>query len=161
MRFGSIAASALAAIALSGCATVIEGTTQDVAIATDPPGATCIVEREGKPIGTIASTPGAAHVDKNKHDLTIRCSKPGYQDGVAVNRAVDSGVAEAGEVADFVTGGVLSTVDEVDGAGHKYDGAVSITLVPVAKDALAQPATPAATTAVAPPVPLAPAGRGG
>ena len=82
MKLASLAALAALGIALSGCATIIKGTTQSIAVTTPPvEGATCtLTSKEGS--WTVV-TPGVAKVHKTKDDIQARCVKPGYQDGIA------------------------------------------------------------------------------
>ena len=64
---------------LSGCASILNGTTQQVAVNTNPPGAKCGFYRGNERISTIDSTPGSALVDRTKHDIWVACVKSGYQ----------------------------------------------------------------------------------
>jgi hypothetical protein len=126
------------AIALSGCASIFEGTTQKITVVTNPPGATCSFERQGKQIATVASTPATANIRKTKHDITIYCEKPGYQRAEYLNHSGTTAVIAANIVADVVfTAGLSSIIDSARGADNKYDSAVNITLVPI------QPTAPA------------------
>ncbi len=54
-RCGS-AAALLAAPLASGCATVFDGTSQEITVNTNPAGASCVFTRNGTTIGTIQST---------------------------------------------------------------------------------------------------------
>ncbi len=53
------------------------GTSQEVAINTEPPGADCTVSRHGQVIGHVNPTPGNI-IEKLKYDLNISCVKPHY-----------------------------------------------------------------------------------
>ena len=75
------------AISLAGCATAIEGTTQDIAVITIPEGAACVLAREGQQIGAISATPGSSHIEKSKYDITITCKKEGFEDAVVVDES--------------------------------------------------------------------------
>jgi hypothetical protein len=113
-------------LALAGCMSVVEGTDQKILIATTPSGATCDLEREGKVIMTVAKTPVTVAVAKSKYDLTIKCNKPGYRQASYLNRPT----VRAGDVAldIFVTAGVSSIIDALNGANNHYEPAVVITL---------------------------------
>src|SRR5882724_491759 len=82
MKLNIVVAICATGFCLSGCATVIKGTTQSIVV-TSPPvsGAYCILSSaEGNwPV----TTPSAVTVDKSKEDILVRCSKPGYQDASA------------------------------------------------------------------------------
>ncbi len=150
-----MALGAAAAVVLSGCATLLEGTSQEILITTNPAGATCTLEREGQTIATVNTTPGAALVKRRKHDITVRCKKDGFEEAVYVN---DSGLASgavAGNVAaDLVlTAGLSSIVDSASGADNQYESTVNITMIPLAGRMMAPPV---ATTPVAPPAVASP-----
>ncbi len=77
-RVAATCCALAAAVAFSGCATIIYGLTQTLTVATDPPGAECTLERKGGDIGAIASTPAEIEIERSQFDLTIRCRKHGY-----------------------------------------------------------------------------------
>ena len=123
-------------LALSGCASITEGTSQDIAVNTNPAGASCVFERQGMNIGTIASTPATLNVPKRKYDILIRCNKPGYQEGTYLNHSGVTAVIAANVATDILlTAGLSSIIDSSTGADTKYDSAVNITLVPVERAA--------------------------
>jgi hypothetical protein len=163
MKISHFAAIAATAIALSGCATVFEGTSQEITIVTNPPGANCTFDRQGLQVGVIASTPGTANIRKSKYDITIHCTKPGYQEGQYLNHSGTTATIAANVAADLIlTAGLSSIVDSADGADNKYDSAVNITLLPLTDNsatAVSPPANaPAVTSApIAPPAPAKPA----
>src|SRR5215472_16796567 len=68
-------------VVLPGCATLSHGTTQQISIATDPPGASCTLTRRGLSIARVAPTPGIALVERGESDLLATCSKLGYETG--------------------------------------------------------------------------------
>lgn len=75
--------SAVATLLLSGgCATAIRGTTQDVTVITDPPGATCTLAsaRRNEPVVRVDATPATAKVRRDSWSLAVRCEAPGYVD---------------------------------------------------------------------------------
>jgi hypothetical protein len=158
---GGLAAAIGAGVALAGCATLLEGTSQEILISTNPAGATCTLEREGQTIATVNSTPGAALVKRRKHDITVRCKKDGFQEATYIN---DSGLASgavAGNVAAdlLLTGGLSSIVDSASGADNQYQGTVNITMIPnAAVPVTAAPlATPAPAASATPATPAKPA----
>lgn len=155
LRSTKIALGATAAVLLSGCATLLEGTSQEILISTNPAGASCTLEREGQVIATVNTTPGAALVKRRKQDITVRCKKEGFEDAVYVN---DSGLASgavAGNVAAdlILTAGLSSIVDSASGADNQYESTVNITMIPLATRMMAPPV---ATTPVEPPAAAAP-----
>jgi hypothetical protein len=132
MKLTSSAALVATGIALSGCATVFEGTSQEITVVTNPPAASCVFERQGMQVGTIASTPGTANIRKSKYDVTIKCDKTGYQEAQFLNHSGVSAAIAGNVAADILlTAGLSSIVDSADGADNKYDSAVNMTLLPV------------------------------
>jgi len=111
----------------TGCAAIIEGTSQDIAIGTIPAGARCELQRDGAVIGIIDPTPGRVTVEKNKQNIFVNCSKEGYQD---TGKGNESDIAAA-TFANLILGGVIGLgVDAFTGAINKYDSQMSIQLVP-------------------------------
>jgi hypothetical protein len=122
---------ALSSIFLTGCATIFEGTTQEVMVVTNPAGASCIFEREGVKIAEIGKTPASTIVRKTKYDITIKCNRPGFQQAEYRNHSGTSAAIAGNVAADLIlTLGISSIVDSANGADNKYDSVVNLTLVP-------------------------------
>lgn len=119
-----IAAAALAAIALSGCASIVEGTTQNIAITAEPPTASCAGYREGAVLFTTGQGGGTVLVSKSRHAIDLRCQAPGY---VPAHQLVDSSVSTMGAVGVGVDFGLT---DYATGALNKYPDRVLVTLQP-------------------------------
>jgi hypothetical protein len=119
-------------VGLSACASITEGTSQDISVVTNPAGASCVFERQGMNIGTIASTPATLNIPKRKYDVTIKCNKPGYQEASYLNHSGVTAVIAANVATDLLlTAGLSSIIDSSTGADNKYDSAVNITLIPI------------------------------
>ena len=127
-----ILACGMAALALSGCSSIFNGTTQDIYVNTNPGQASCVFTREGAEIARLASTPGQVKVDKTKYDLTITCNKPGYQTATYYDKSGwESGTGGAGIALDvLLTVGLSSAIDSATGADNEYDSPVNVTLIP-------------------------------
>ena len=125
-----------AAVALSGCASVIEGTSQEIVVNTNPPGADCALNREGAVIARINPTPAGATIKKTKHDITISCQLAGYQPATHLN---NSGAAGATFGNIVLGGGIGWAIDSASGADNKYESPVNITLVPLQPAAVPAP----------------------
>jgi PEGA domain len=122
----------LICITSTGCVSVFEGTSQDISVNTNPAGATCSLEREGKSIGSVVNTPGTATVRKTKNDITVKCDKPGYETATYINHSgVSSAIAANVAVDLLLTAGISSIVDSANGADNKYEPVVNLSLVPV------------------------------
>lgn len=135
---------------LAGCATLLEGTSQEILVSTNPTGATCTLEREGQVIATINATPGAALVKRRKQDITVRCKKDGFQEAIYVNNSGLASGSVAGNVAAdlLLTAGLSSIVDSASGADNQYESTVNITMIPLSQ--AAPTVAPAAPTTMAP-----------
>jgi hypothetical protein len=164
------ALATLAGLALlSGCASIFEGTTQQISVTTTPAGARCTFWRNGTLISDIAATPGSVTIRKTKDDLTIVCDKRGYATAAYINH---SGLAMS-TFANILTAGLAWAYDSTRGADNKYEGQVSLALPPASavpiEAAPPESAPPAAnaparrpvpTPVVAPPAPPPPAAPG-
>jgi hypothetical protein len=136
MKLSAVAAVAALGAAMSGCATVFEGTSQEISVVTNPPGASCSFERQGMQVGAIANTPGTANIRKSKYDIVVKCDKPGYQQAQFLNHSGVSAAIAGNVAADLLlTWGMSSVVDSADGADNKYDSAVTMTLLPISGQA--------------------------
>ena len=109
---------------ISGCATIVDGTTQSVAISTSPvQGAACTLTNV---VGTYsATTPASIIVRRTKNDLTATCTKDGYEPGVSVAPATFGG-ATFGNIV--LGGGVGAIVDAASGANYYYQSPITIPL---------------------------------
>jgi hypothetical protein len=146
MKITTIAAVAALGMAVSGCATIVgEGTTQNISVMSDPPGATCIFYSQGQPVGTIQNTPGNLIVRRTKYDMTIKCNKPGYNQAEYFNKSGLNSLVAANVAADLLlTAGISSIVDSASGADNEYTGTVVIGLTPTGTVPAAPPPAPAA-----------------
>jgi hypothetical protein len=120
-------AAVFAAVSLSGCASIISGTSQEIKVVTNPPGANCELLREGEVIARVYQTPGGATIQKTKHDITLACHKEGYQEASYVNH---SGI-DGATYGNIVLGGAVGWgVDSSIGADNRYDSVVNVSMVP-------------------------------
>jgi hypothetical protein len=126
-RFASMLLATMAATALAGCSSIIEGRSQEIVINTNPPGATCALVRNDMPIGTVAPTPSAILIEKTKYDIVIKCDKDGYQQTTYFNKSGAAG-AIFGNIV--LGGGIGWAIDPATGSDNKYDSPVNITMLP-------------------------------
>ena len=104
-------------IGVSGCSSIIDGTSQEIFVNTNPPGADCSLNREGIVIARINPTPAATTIKKTKHDMTIVCNLEGYHEATYFN---NSGVAGATFGNIILGGGIGWAIDSAAGADNKY-----------------------------------------
>jgi hypothetical protein len=118
-----------AAVISAGCASIVKGTTQSVALNTPGvPGAQCTLVSEGIGSKTIA-TPATLVLDKSQHNIAVTCKKECYQDGVGIISSSTEGMA-AGNI---IAGGVIGLgIDAATGAMNKYNPDNQIAMVPIA-----------------------------
>ena len=114
-----------AALALSGCASIVKGTSQDVAINTNPPGARCELMRGAASLGVVDPTPGVLNLDKSSESVQIKCDLAGYKSAQYILESE----AEAMTAGNVIFGGVIGlAVDASTGAMNKYDSNVTVVL---------------------------------
>lgn len=119
-----------ALVLLSACASVVEGTNQEIVVNTNPQGAACVLNRQDIAIGSVPVTPGAVTIKKTKHDITIVCNKDGFHEATYFNKSDVAG-ATVGNV--ILGGGVGWAIDSARGADNKYTSPVNITMVPLSQ----------------------------
>jgi hypothetical protein len=126
-----LAGLACLAASLSGCVSVIEGTHQQITVATTPSDASCVFMRHGEQLGRVDHTPGSLIVKKTKYDIDITCDKTGFRPTSFNNHSGVSSLIAGNIVADLVlTAGVSSIVDSATGADNQYQDVVMMTLIP-------------------------------
>lgn len=126
-----LAAMGLTAL-LGGCATIVEGTTQDLFLSVTPERADCagyqngrVGYEDGQVVGTYDRATSRMRVGKSRYDLTIVCKADGYRDKTVVLESTASGWGIAGAlILDF------GIVDYATGALNKYDGTITIVMEP-------------------------------
>lgn len=125
MNIRSIVVAIAAAGLTGGCASVVEGTTQQVYVASDPAGADCTASNDlGKwPV----VTPGVVTVKKSQSVLSVRCSKAGYKDGSYYLSARMSSLAAAGAMMPYI-GLIDAAADASSGAAMIYPNQAFVVL---------------------------------
>ncbi len=114
----------LAAVSvLAGCSSIVEGTSQELIVNTTPEGADCALQREGQVIGRVNPTPGGITVKKSKHDITVVCTKKGYEKATFFNKSDGAG-ATVGNI--LLGGGIGWAIDSANGADNKYTTPMNI-----------------------------------
>jgi hypothetical protein len=112
---------------LTGCATIVKGHSQQINVVTNPPGATCDLQRDGTSVATVNPTPGTATVDKSRKDLSISCRKAGY---LASDGKVPSKFHPM-TFGNVLFGGIIGFgVDAASGAMMEYEESITLRLVP-------------------------------
>ncbi len=126
-----VLAGVFATACLSGCSTIIEGTSQKIAVTTSPPGGYCSLKRNGEVIATVAQTPAEVTVDKTKDDILLNCAVSGYE---PATQYLHSGIA-TGTYGNIIAGGLVGWgVDSMTGADNEYPATVNLDMSPLPKD---------------------------
>ena len=115
-------------VLLSGCATIVKGTNQKIAINTPGvQGAQCTLT--SSEIGKkIVTTPAVVTVSKSRHPIAVRCTKRCYQDG----SGIVASNTEAMTAGNIIAGGVIGLgIDAASGAMNKYNSRNDITMIPI------------------------------
>lgn len=146
MKLTAIAAVAALGVAVSGCASVIKGSHQFVAVISPPvSGAACtLYNTEGS---YAVTTPNAVKVGRTKNDLTVICRKDGYRDSTKIVESHFNG-ATAGNV--LIGGLVGITVDAATGADNSYPETIEVPMTPMGDASAAPVAAPAPAASSAP-----------
>jgi PEGA domain-containing protein len=137
---------AVAMLALSGCATVVNGRTEPLGLSSNPAGAEVSIDN-----GTMkVITPTSIELKRDENH-TFVFHKDGYQDTSATVTSGTSGWVWGNLLAGGIIGGV---VDFATGAAYKFsDDTLSVNMTPVQVAAAPQPATQSAPQ----PAPIQPA----
>jgi hypothetical protein len=121
-------AAVAALTALSGCATIVKGTTQSVALETPGvTGAKCTLTSNS--VGSVTLvTPASVVLSKGSESVRVLCKKECFEDGVGL---IASGT-EAMAAGNILVGGPIGLgVDAVSGAMNKYNEQNQIAMVPI------------------------------
>ena len=114
-------------LSLTGCATIVKGNDQNLAITTDPEGASCSVQRKGMYIATVNPTPGSFRVDKSSAALDLKCTKQGY---LNTETQIDSSF-QGWFLGNLILGGIVGiVVDASSGAMNQYQATIALILTP-------------------------------
>ena len=117
----------LLSLVVGACATLVEGSDQTVIVITDPPGAVCTLDQDGKTVAVVNPTPGTVTVEKSQDNMGVICKKDGHFDG-AVSLSSDFQAMTFGNI---IFGGIIGVgIDAASGAMHEYPESVTVVLAP-------------------------------
>lgn len=68
-----------AALVLSGCATIVDGTTQQIRLSSNAENAKCSISHEGVLIVPSLPVPAGHIVQRRPGNLMVTCDAPGYE----------------------------------------------------------------------------------
>ncbi len=124
----------MAGFLLSGCASIVSGSTQSLSVEAKSPdgkqiiGANCKMTNDK---GTwFATTPGTVPVHRSYEDLTVACSKDAFQPATLVVKS-DTKAMAAGNI---LLGGIIGGgVDVATGAAYDYPDLISVQMSSIAE----------------------------
>jgi len=127
MNVRCVVAASTIGLALSGCATVIEGTDQTLKVTTLPEvGAECVLT--GTSGSYYITTPGSVTIPRTQRDLRLECDKDGYEHNWATVQSHFNGAM----IGNVVVGGLIGVgVDAATGAGYTFPNVLPLPLDPV------------------------------
>jgi len=107
------------------CATVTQGTKQQIFFDTSPSGAICTIMRSGKTLYRNVAVPQALQIGKDKDPLVITCEKEGYKEATIDTSSNLQGWT-AGNL--LIGGGLGIAIDFASGAARLYPDQITILL---------------------------------
>lgn len=118
----------IASLVLSGCATIVSGTTQSILVGTfNAHGANCKgVDNKGREY-YWPDTPSSTTVQKGDAPMVITCTKPGFKKTV---HSVDETLTGATFGNIILGGGIGIFVDAASGGAQEYPNVVKFPLIP-------------------------------
>lgn len=121
--------AAVASLALSGCASIVAGTNQNLSVdttsnGTEVAGAQCALTNDK---GTwFVRTPGTVAVHRSYDALNVKCTDVGYQPAVATSASSTKGMA----FGNLLFGGLIGAgVDMSTGAAYDYPNLITVPMV--------------------------------
>lgn len=111
--------AAAAALALSGCASIVSGTTDHVEISSEQPGQECVVYQGGRSVAQV-TTPASVAVERTSSSLLVTCG------GMQAKEKSGFNWWTLGNFLMFPPGGTIIglLIDTITGAYHGYDAVV-------------------------------------
>lgn len=153
--------AAVAALASTGCASIVGGTSQVVSVETNAagrsaPGARCALSN---PKGEyFVTTPGTVTINRAYDDLIVRCTLAGHDPGSTSVKSTTKAMAFGNLIFGGVVGGA---VDIASGAAYEYPVMITVEMqaVAAAPGASASGTAAAAAPAPAPAPAIVPVGQ--
>ncbi|MGE0424326.1 MAG: hypothetical protein AB7O88_18845 [Reyranellaceae bacterium] len=116
-----------AAALLNSCATVTSGTTQTIAVASEPAGAACEMRRDGALLMALQSTPQAVVIPRSKNTIELTCKRADHEPTTEMVESQFSGAT----IGNVIAGGLIGiAIDAASGANNFYPAQVNVVLQP-------------------------------
>jgi hypothetical protein len=128
----TIMAAAIFAMSLQGCASIVSGSTEPLSVETKSStgdqitGAACKMTNDK---GTwFVATPGTVPVHRSLNDLSVLCTKDGFQPASIVTPSTTKGIA----FGNILFGGIIGAgVDASTGAAYDYPSLIPVLMTPM------------------------------
>ena len=115
-------------LSTAACASITQGSTQNVTVITDPAGAQCTLQRGTQSVAVIGRTPQSVTLDKSRQDIAVLCKQEGYEDGAGTLVSEFAGMT----IGNVLFGGLIGVaVDSASGAMNKYPSEIRLAMIPV------------------------------
>ena len=125
------AAACAGVFLLPACFGVMDRAEQPVTVFTDPPGAYCVLSRNGDTVGIVTPSPGLLHVGNSKHHISVRCSKALHEDETAVLAASRRDLS----IGDVMVKGPVGLAYDAGTSGlYEYPPSITLFLAPLSFD---------------------------
>ena len=131
MKSSLLAVLVLPFVAMSGCASIVDGSSQSLSVNSvangkDISGANCTLTSNK---GTwYVTTPGSVTVHRGYDALNIKCTKDGFQPAVETVKSSTKGMA----FGNILFGGIIGAgVDMKTGAAYDYPNLITVSMTPV------------------------------
>lgn len=130
----------VAVLGLPGCATVALNAALraanpqaawngEVAVASDPPGARCTVNRGERVVAEVAATPGTVRLERSHNALEVRCLADGYLEGTELLRPQDD-PAVFRMAPNGIIGATATVISLASARTMRYPAEVTVALPP-------------------------------
>lgn len=108
---------AVSALALTGCSTLMDGTSQGITLTSNAPGAACSITQNGVEIVPATPVPATHEIGRRGGNLIVSCAAPGYQPETV---ALVTGKNPLAVTGVLLTGMLINTgTDAVSSAWHE------------------------------------------
>lgn len=114
----------MAALSLFGCATIVEGTSQEILVDSSPPGAQCRLESEGDTLAVIERTPQSVTLEKGNRNILVECAGGRAQGSQWLVPELNDAI-----FGSWMLGGIIGmSIDADSGAAYSWPESVLVVL---------------------------------
>jgi hypothetical protein len=122
-------------LALPGCAAAVPDSSQNLTVTTNPPGASCRLERDGTAVAVANPTPATVRVTKGRSAIIATCTREGYDPTTHSHTSKFGGAA----FANVRLGSWIRFSADVSSSNYPYPPEFVINLQPTGGPPVSQP----------------------